>query len=109
MSDGPDPWLGYRNAADDRGGVARRAAWGAVCGVTCTAGMGFVLFCLTFELDRAPHHGWPAVAVFGGAAAGSAVGLVWLSGRWGRRTFWAGFLIAVLVVSLVEGTCFYNP
>ncbi len=110
MSDGPQPPLDYRNPDDDRGPEWRsRLAGGVVVAGAVTAFVGFILYFATF--DTFPRHGppdrWPPIIGFAVAAAVAGVGIALLPRRT-RRTYLLGCLIGLLVVSLMEGLCFFG-
>lgn len=115
-SDQPEPPLDYRNPDDDRDPNSRSTfVAGFFAGGIAVAAIGFVVFCATVPVHRpratsfADRHQLPVVALFAAAFALAVGGVAWPGSSARRRSYLQGLLIGVFVLSLVEGTCFFNP
>jgi len=106
----PDPPLDYRNPDEDRDpNRAGKLVGGVVVGAVLTTAVGAVLFCGTVgEASGGAQHHLPQAIGFGLAAVAAGFGVALLPDR-SRRTYLVGCLIGLLVMCLVEGTCFFNP
>jgi hypothetical protein len=116
MSESEEPnRLNYRNPGDDvrsrtRGAVMLIA--GLFSGIVATIISGFFVFDASgLSLDRSPSSGhyWPGVIIYILAATIAGSFAITFLRPSHRRFLIAGFCLGVLLMSLMEGTCFYNP